>query len=111
MQIAEKHQKSYSLALNKLKTERRRFNSELEKIEHIGTIPSQANYIMIEITGGLSAKRITETLLSKYGLFVKDLTSKLEKTGREFIRIAVRNTEDNNKLIDALKDTIRLYEK
>lgn len=111
MQIAEKHQKSYSLALNKLKAERRRFNSELEKIEHIRTIPSQANYIMIEITGGLSAKRITETLLFKYGLFVKDLTSKLEKTGREFIRIAVRNTDDNNKLIDALKETIRLYEK
>ena len=107
MQIAEKHQKNYASALEKLKTERKRFEWALANIANVRTIPSQANYIMIEITGKYSAKEITEILLFKYGLFVKDLTSKLGKTGKQFLRIAVRNSEDNDKLIAALEHELQ----
>lgn len=102
MQIEEKHHKSYLSALDELKAERNRFAAALTNIPHMRPIPSQANYIMVEIMDGYTAKDITEALLFKHGLFIKDLTSKLGKTGREFVRIAVRNTEDNDKLIAAL---------
>ena len=111
MQIAEKYQKSYVLALKRLRAERNRLEVELSKLQNIKPISSQANFIMVEILGGYSAKEITKILLFQYGLLVKDLTPKLKKTGREFLRIAVRNTEDNDKLINALKQAMHKYEK
>ena len=107
MQIEEKYKKDYSLGLIKFKKERKRFEKELAKIPDIRIIPSQANYVMVEFLGEYSAKKITEVLLFKYGLFIKDLTSKLEKSGREFVRIAIRNTDDNNKIIESLKQEIQ----
>lgn len=107
MQIEEKYKKDYYLGLVKFKDERKRFEKELKKVPNIKVISSQANYIMVEFLGGYSAKKITETLLFKYGLFIKDLTSKLEKSGREFVRIAIRNTEDNNRIIESLMQELK----
>ena len=64
-------------------------------------IPSQANYVMVELVGGMTAKTLTKLLLIKYNLFVKDLSGKVENGA--YLRFAVRNTEDNDKLIHALK--------
>lgn len=103
MQIAEKYQKNYGGALVKLREERERFGTALNGIAGIRALPSQANYIMVEITGGMSAAELTRRLLFTHNLFVKDLSSKIKRDGRQFIRVAVRDTEDNNRLIDALK--------
>lgn len=103
MQIAEKYQKNYEGALIKIREERKRFEDALNKIPGIRAIPSQANYIMVEVMGGMSASEITKRLMFAHNLFVKDLSSKVKRDGRQFIRVAVRNTEDNNRLIDALK--------
>lgn len=103
MQIEEKYKKEYALSLRLFKEERVRFENELKKITGINVISSQANYIMIEVLGKFSAKELTEVLLFNHDLFVKDLTSKFLGSRRQFIRVAVRNTNDNNKLIDALK--------
>ena len=75
----------------------------LEKIEGIRVIPSQANYFMIELTGGESAPELTKKLLLNHNLFVKDLSG---KTNGEFLRIAIRNKVDNNKLVAALKSEL-----
>lgn len=56
---------------------------------------------MVELVGGMKAKELTKMLLIKYNLFVKDLSGKVQ-TG-EYLRFAVRNTEDNDKLLSALK--------
>lgn len=103
MQIAEKYQRDYAEALVKLRTERKRFADALNRIRGIRAIPSQANYIMVEITEGMSSKEMTKRLLFGHNLFVKDLSVKIHRDGRQFLRIAVRNTEDNDKIIDALK--------
>ena len=41
-------------------------------------------------------------MLIKYNLFIKDLSNKICDDQRQFVRIAVRNMEDNNVLLDAL---------
>ena len=89
-----------------IRQERCRFEQELKKIGGIHAIPSQANYIMIEITNGMSARELTKKLLFQHNLFVKDLSAKIIGTDRQFLRIAVRNTEDNDKLVRALKHEI-----
>ena len=84
----------------KIKNERKRFYQELIKLPHIHVIPSQANYIMIELLDGLSSYELTKVLLSKHNILIKDLYKKTG--GKNYIRIAVRNSEDNDRLLDAL---------
>lgn len=100
MQIYEKYVKDYDKALKLFRAERTRFQNALAKLEGIRIIPSQANYFMIELTNGKTAEELTRTLLLNHNLFVKDLSS---KTNGEFLRIAIRNKQDNNKLVTALK--------
>jgi len=100
MQIQEKYKKDYALALEKFKEERKRFLAELNKIDSIEVIPTQANYFMIKLKGKYNAEELTNILLDKYGILIKDLTTKV---GEKYIRVAIRNTEDNDKFISALK--------
>ena len=102
MQIAEKYQKEYELELVKFRAERNRYQEEISKISGIWAISSQANYIMVEIVNGMSAGQLTKRLFLNHNLIVKDLSEKLIQKG-QYIRIAIRNAEDNNKLIEALK--------
>ncbi len=101
MQIEEKYKKDYASALVKIRAERARFQKELEKINGIRVIPSQANYVMVELDEKISSKELLKRLLIKYDLLIKELTSKTD--GKNYIRLAVRNTEDNDVLIGALK--------
>ena len=103
MQIYEKYKKDYAKALVKFRVERSRFIDELNKIEGIRVIPSQANYVMIELINGITAKEFTKKMLIGHNLIVKDLSKKI--TG-EYLRVAVRNTEENNKLVEAIKEVI-----
>ena len=101
MQIEEKYKKDYTAALVKIRAERARFQEELKQISGLRVIPSQANYVMVELTNDMTAKELTKGLLLKHNLFIKDLSNKMG--GKQYLRLAVRDTKDNNKLIDALK--------
>ncbi len=101
MQIAEKYQADYLEALVRFRKERARFADELAKIPGIRTIPSQANYIMIKAKDGVYAAELLKNLLVKHSILIKDLAAKTDARG--YMRIAVRNTEDNNALLEALR--------
>lgn len=101
MQIEEKYRKDYNAALEKLRSERKKLYGSLYALPKCRPIPSEANYITVELTDGLTAKELTRRLLLNYKLLIKDLTAKL-KNG-QYVRIAVRNAEDNAQLINALK--------
>ena len=100
MQIYEKYAKDYVKAMKLFRAERARFATGLSKIDGVRVIPSQANYFMLELTGGVTSAELTKKLMLNHNLFIKDLSG---KTGGEFIRIAIRNKTDNNKLLAALK--------
>ncbi len=100
MQIEEKYKKDYEVALTKIRGERNRFQEELSKIKGVRVIPSQANFIMVELDEGISPKALLKTLLVKYSILIKELTTKTN--GRNYLRLAVRKTEDNDVLLAAL---------
>lgn len=101
MQIFEKYKKTYAESLKKFREERRRFSAELRKIPDLRVVPSMANFIMIELVGEISAKEVCRKLLVDWNIFVKDLS---EKTGgKNYLRLAVRTAEDNDKLLAALR--------
>lgn len=103
MQIAEKYKKDYVKAMEVFKIERNRFEKELKKIPELRVIHSEANYMMIEIVKGPSSHELLNNLLSKHNILIKDLHS---KTGGQYIRVAVRNEDDNNQLLLALKEEL-----
>lgn len=100
LQIEEKYKKDYAEALVKIRAERKRYEAELSKVKGIRVIPSQANYVMVELDEDISPKELLKTLLIKYNILIKELTTKTN--GRNYLRLAVRNTEDNNVLIAKL---------
>ena len=107
LQIAEKYKKKKKKALEKFKVERNRFINELSNFKAIRIIPTQANYIMAEIVNGVTAKELNMELLDRYNILIKDLTEKIKDNDRQYVRIAIRNTEDNDKLINGLKKCLK----
>lgn len=103
MQIIEKYKTDYEESLKKLSEVRANMYVELKKIDGLRPIQSQANYFMVEITNGMTARKITNQMLVKYNYIIKDLSLKIKWDNRQFLRLAIRTQEENEKMIYALK--------
>lgn len=103
MQIEEKYRSDYKKSLSRLSETRRKFCENLSGIAALRVVPSQANYLMVEITNGMTAKELTKILLIQYNLLIKDLSEKVDGKGRQYIRLAIRAEEDNQKLTEAFR--------
>ncbi len=101
MQIEEKYKKDYAAALVRIREERARFQTELGEIKGVRVVPSQANFVMVELNEDINPKELLKRLLVKHNLLIKELTTKTN--GRNYLRLAIRNTEDNDILIRAMK--------
>lgn len=102
MQIFEKYTNVYENALKQIQHERARFIDELRKIPKVTVFPSEANFLMIQLHN-ITAKELTKRLLKEYNMLIKDLS---DKVGRNYIRIAVRSREDNDKMIAAIRQIV-----
>lgn len=103
MQIYNKYEKDYKKACAKFQTVRKLFYESLLTVPFLRVIPSQANYFLCEITGRFTSHELTERLLNEYNILIKDCDTKNGLKGKNMIRVAVRSTEDNGKLVAALK--------
>lgn len=103
MQIYGKYEKVYKNSLDKIKSAREIFINELKEIKELQVFDSQANYILIKILEKYSSEELTKILLNDYEIYIKDLKGKAG-IDDNFIRIAVRDTEDNKYCINALKE-------
>lgn len=106
LQIYEKYKKDYQIAIDNFKIERERYETELENIPGIRPIHSEANYLMLELAEGIKARELSEKLLLNYNILIKDLSAKISGRKNEYVRIAVRNKNDNDMLINALKECL-----
>ncbi len=104
MQIFSKYEKDYIVACHKFIEERNIFFKELKDVSFLRVIPSQANYFLCEVGGKYSAKELTEILLKKYNILIKDCGTKSAFFGKNYIRIAIRDREDNSYFVKALKE-------
>lgn len=103
MQIFGKYENDYEKACIKFQNERQRFFQELQTIQFLRIIPSQANYFLCEVIDEYSSKELTEILLEKYNILIKDCSEKKAFGNKNYIRIAVRDKIDNDKLISTLR--------
>ena len=102
MQIFGKYEADYKKACGKFILERERFYQALQEIEYLRVVPSQANYFLCEVPQYTSSG-LTRLLLER-NILIKDCSTKGAFAGRNYIRIAVRDRKDNDRLIEVLKE-------
>lgn len=105
MQICGKYRDSYIKSLDKFRKERTRFISKLQNLRYIRVIPSQANYLMVELLDGLDAEELKQKMLLEKKVFIKTLSKKI-KGKKQYLRIAIRNEADNDMFIQKLTETL-----
>lgn len=103
MQIFNKHEAEYKKACEKFQKERRRFLQDLRQVDFLRVIESEANYFLVEVLAPFSSRELTIRLLKDFSILIKDCSTKYAFSGRSFIRIAIRDKKDNNRLLEALK--------
>ncbi len=106
MQIFGKYGSDYTDACNKFIAERSIFFEELQSVPYLRVIPSQANYFLCEVTGKYTATELTHLLLQRYNILIKDCGTKSAFAGKNYIRIAIRNRQDNAYFVEALKELV-----
>ncbi len=107
MQIFTKYEKDYHRACEKFLTERDSFERGLKEIPFLRIMPSQANYFLCEVLPPYTANEIVLTMLRRFNILTRDCSSKEGFDGRQYMRIAVRDHQDNSRLVDALKQIIK----
>lgn len=103
MQIFGKYAKDYDRACQLFIAERHRFHSLLTQIPYLEVIPSQANYFLIRILPPYSATDLAHRLLTDHNILVKDCNTKQGLQAKNLLRIAIRSTADNDRLLSALR--------
>ena len=106
MQIYTKHEGDYRKAAEKFGNERGRFYENLRSIPYLKVYPSEANYFLCEVMPPYNSHNLAVTLLKNHNILIKDCSGKKAFAGRNCIRLAVRNRQDNERLVSALKQVL-----
>lgn len=102
MQIFGKYESDYEISCQLFSKERERFYNDLKQISWLRVIPSQANYFLCEVVEKFSSQELMRILLIKFGILIKDCSTKPGFERKNYIRMAVRGTKDNQKLYNIL---------
>ena len=102
LQILGKYERAYQLAMDDFRTERTRFIEQLQGISYLRILPSEANYVLCEVLPPHTPRELAVRLLKQHNILIKDCSAKCHGN---YIRLAVRNTEDNDRLLNALRET------
>lgn len=105
LQIYNLFAKDYVTACDKIAYQRNRMINEINKMQNFKAYTSQANYILVEVKSG-SSYDLCVKALEENNIFIKDLSTKNYFKGKNFIRIAVKDEEENNILLGFLSRRI-----
>ena len=88
-----------------IRQERRNFFNRLSELKQLKVYPSSANFLLVEITDGMPAMELRNRLMHER-MLIRDCTNFMGLSPR-FFRIAVRTTEENERLLGALKRILK----
>ena len=105
MQVYNKHEKDYQRACAKFVAERDDFEQQLRTIPFFRVMPPQANYFLCEVLPPYTASEIVIYMLKQHNILTRDCSLKPGlDPNKQYMRIAVRNHEDNTRLVEGLKE-------
>ncbi len=107
MQIYNKHEKDYQRACEKFVAERDSFERQLRTIPFLRVMPTEANYFLCEVLPPYTASEIVIRMLKRHNILTRDCSGKPGlNPQKQYMRIAVRNHEDNTRLAEGLRELI-----
>ena len=103
MQIYNKYEKDYQRACAKFVAERDSFEQQLRQIPFLRVIPTEANYFLCEVLPPYKASEIVIYMLKQHNILTRDCSLKPGlDPNKQYMRIAVRNHEDNTRLAEGM---------
>lgn len=107
MQIYTKYEKDYKHACELFIQSRKDFQMQLETIPYIHVMPSQANFFFIEVLPPYKPSEICLRMLKEHKILMSACTAKKGIEPDRYMRIAIRNHGDNERLVNALKTILK----
>ena len=107
MQIYPKYKEDYKRACDQFIQTREDFEKELREIPFIKVMPSQANYFYLEVLPPYKPQELCAILLKEYNILASACLAKKGIEPNRYMRIAVRDYDDNNKFIKAIKELVK----
>ena len=92
-------------SLEYVQRERRTLLEGLEQFPQLKVYPSNANYLLVEIKGGMTSRELKEQLLSQW-ILIRDCAS-FVGLSEYFFRIAVRTSHENERLLGCLEEILK----
>ena len=75
------------------------------KIKGLNPISSSVNFFLVETL--MESSKLQQKLLQKYHILIRDC-SNFDELGDKYFRVAVREHQDNKKLLDALAEVLSI---
>jgi histidinol-phosphate/aromatic aminotransferase/cobyric acid decarboxylase-like protein len=108
MEAFPRYRTQHRESLNRIVADTQWFYEALRDVPFLEPFPTHANAVFCRVAG--SARRLAEILFERHGFMVKDGVHQAElRTTGSYVRMGVRNREDNGKLLAALR-AIRVEE-
>ena len=101
MQIYGKYEDDYRKACGKFITERQYLFDALKEVKFLRVIPSQANFFLCEVLPPYTSAELTDKLLLQ-NILIKNCSGKKGFDQKQYVRIAIREKKDNEKLVNTL---------
>ncbi|WP_013325566.1 aminotransferase class I/II-fold pyridoxal phosphate-dependent enzyme [Gloeothece verrucosa] len=110
LEIILKHRDMIQESYQKTKRDRHDFAEQLIRLPLVNQVyPSGANFLLVELDCETTFMAyLKEQLLKKYRIYIKDVSNRFT-TSYSYLRLAVRNEEDNHKFSDSYLTVIKDY--
>jgi len=105
MEIILKHRKSLAQSFSDTVRDREEFSALLSPVPCVKKVyPSSANFLLVSLKPSTTSNvSITERLLSRYSIYIKDISHKFSD-GSTYLRLAVRLPHENALLVKCLAE-------
>lgn len=102
LEIILKHRLTLKNSIAQTVRDREAFAADLSKAGMVAQVfASGANFLLLRLRPGFSARTVVEQMLSEHSLYLKDISDKFTDGG-EYLRLAVRLPHENRMAADLL---------
>ncbi len=102
IEIFPKYKKEHAQSIIESMDDTKWLFDNLLSISYLEPFPTHANAVFCKVNG--SARKLAEILYDKYNLMVKEGLNQKDFKTDSYVRLGVRNKQDNQKLLDALRE-------
>lgn len=95
----------YAQCYNTTHTERENMRTKLQTIPNIAVYNGVANFLLVELLGNVRASALVQQL-QQQNVFIRNCDSTSVQFTDNFVRIAVKSAEENDRIVQAMRDAL-----